>query len=61
MNETIGDMANRAHQAVDETVDRVAPTVNRMKDKAHEAIDRVHERVASVVLKHATSLSLLSR
>ena len=37
----IGTMAGRAHSALDSTVEKVAPTVNRMLDKAHQTIDRV--------------------
>src|SRR5262249_20062261 len=46
VSETMGDLANRAHEAVDETASRVEPAVNRARDKAHEAIDRVHDRVS---------------
>jgi ElaB/YqjD/DUF883 family membrane-anchored ribosome-binding protein len=42
----VGTMAGRAHNALDSTVEKVAPTVNRMVDKAHEAIDRVADRAA---------------
>jgi ElaB/YqjD/DUF883 family membrane-anchored ribosome-binding protein len=42
----VGAMAGRAHSAIDSTVEKVAPTVNRMVDKAHEAVNRVADRAA---------------
>ncbi|MEP6678221.1 MAG: hypothetical protein ABJB78_02905 [Betaproteobacteria bacterium] len=36
-----GDVASRAHNALDSAVDKASPAVNRIVDKAHATIDRV--------------------
>ncbi|HVJ75162.1 MAG TPA: hypothetical protein VNB03_14155 [Casimicrobiaceae bacterium] len=48
MNKDIPDMANqaadRAHEAVERTADKIRPAMNKLAESAHQAIDKLADK-----------------
>ena len=48
-NNPVADVADRAHQVIDQAAQKAAPVVERAQAAAHRTIDKVAERTAPAV------------